>query len=107
MGNKKMDYRGYEIWEWAEGEKTPQKVYSAIGKEERPDIAGYMKTVNAVKKLIDQEQDQPPTKVEAYKGIEINYNTKDGMYRVKIGNRTSKRKNLEEIHRVIDKKKKE
>jgi hypothetical protein len=65
-----------------------------------------MRTVNAVKKLVDKKLDQPPVKVEEYKGVEIYYLSKDEMYRVKIGYRTSKRKEIVQIKKIIDKKKK-
>jgi hypothetical protein len=65
-----------------------------------------MKTVNAVKKLIDKKLDQPPVKVEKYKGVEIYYHSKDEMYRAKIDSRTSKRKEIVQIKKKIDKKKK-
>jgi hypothetical protein len=107
LGNKRTDYRGYEIWEWAEGEKTPERVYSAVSKDKRPEAAGYMRTVDAVKKLIDNELDKPPEKVETYKGIDIYYIGKDAMYQAKIGNRTGKRKNVEQIHNLIDRLKKD
>jgi hypothetical protein len=106
MGSKKRDYRGYEIWEWEEGEKTSQKVYTAVSKGKRPELSGFMKTVDAVKKLIDRKLDQPPVKVEDYKGVEIFYLGNREMYQAKIGSRTSRRKEIDQIRRIIDKKKK-
>jgi hypothetical protein len=65
-----------------------------------------MKTVSAVKKLIDKKLDQPPVKVEKYKGVNIYYLRKDEVYQAKLESRTSKRRMIEQIRKMIDKKKK-
>jgi hypothetical protein len=104
MGSKKVDYRGYEIWEWDEGEKVPGKVYTAESKGERPDLSGYMKSVDAVKKLIDDKLDTGPVKVEEYRGVDIYYRGDKEMYEAKIGKRRSRRKDLGQLKKIIDRK---
>ena len=106
MGTKKKDYRGYEIWEWEEGEKTPQRSYSAVSKGDLPDLAGYRKTPGAVEKLIDAKLDQPPIKVEEYKGVEIYYHGNEENYQAKVGPKRVREKKIEQVRKTIDERKK-
>jgi hypothetical protein len=63
-----------------------------------------MKSVDAVKKLIDDKLDQGPIKIEEYRGVDIFYRGDKEMYEVKIGRRRSRRKDIEQLKKIIDRK---
>jgi len=62
-----------------------------------------MKSVDTVKKLIDDKLGRP-IKVEEYRGVDIYYWGDKEMYEVKIGRRTSRRKDIKQLKKIIDRK---
>ena len=62
-----------------------------------------MKSADAVKKLIDDKLGRS-IKVEENRGVYIYYRGDKEMYEVKIGRRRSRRKDIKQLKKIIDKK---
>jgi hypothetical protein len=60
--------------------------------------------MDAMKKLIPEKLDQDPVKIEEYKGLDIFYREDKKMYEVTIGKRTSRRKNIDQLKKLLIKR---
>lgn len=106
MGELKGAYKGYDLWFYEKGEKTSQAVWQAVSKGKRPEIQDLRKTQKAIKELIDETINKPPTKVETHKGVDMMFNPKTGNYEAQIGSAKRKFDDLEKLRNWIDKQKK-
>lgn len=106
MGEMKTTYKGYELWLYEKGEKTGHKVWVAKSKGKRPKIEEFRKTKKGIKNLITETLNQPPLKVERYKGVDLFYLAKNAVYEASVGSKKRKSSDLERLRKWIDRQKK-
>ena len=106
MGEMKGIYKGYELCLYEKGEKTGHRVWTAKTMGKRPEIEEVRKTKKGIKNLITETLNKPPVKVESYKGVEVLYTAKNGVFEAKVGSKKRKSSDLDKLRKWIDRQKK-